>query len=249
VIRLAQFGVILVAIVLWELAVKSGSISSRVLAAPSDAARSLGTILADANVQAALATTIAELGLAIVFAVPTGVVLGFIAAEHPAADRLLTPVLYIGTAVPKSLFLPLFILALGIGINQKVVFGVVQAFFVVAVATLVAVRGIPVGLTQLGRSLKASPRQMYWHIYLPYMLPVIVQGVRVGIIYAATGILFAEMYASRGGLGRLINLWGSSYDLPKMLAGTLLAALGAIAINGALRLCEDRVGRWRAAGG
>jgi NitT/TauT family transport system permease protein len=248
VVRLAQIGVMLVAVGLWELAVRSGVVSSRVLAAPSDAVRALGIILADANVQASLATTVGELVLAIVFAVPTGLVLGFVAAEHRAADRLLTPLLYLGTAVPKSLFLPLFILALGIGTNQKIVFGVVQAFFVVGVATLVAVRGIPLGLTQLGRSLKASPRQMYWHIYLPYMLPVIIQGVRVGIIYAATGILFAEMYASRGGLGRLINLWGSSYDLPKMLAGTLLAAVGAITINGVLRLCEDRLGRWRTAG-
>jgi ABC-type nitrate/sulfonate/bicarbonate transport system permease component len=72
--------------------------------------------------------------------------------------------------------------------------------------------------------------------------------VRVGVIYAATGILFAEMYAARGGLGRLINIWGSSYDLPKMLAGTVLAALSAIVINSALRLCEDRLGRWRTAG-
>jgi ABC-type nitrate/sulfonate/bicarbonate transport system permease component len=249
VIRLAQLGLIVLAVGVWELAVRSGAISNRLLAAPSEAARALATILGDPNVQASLATTLGELALAITFAVPTGLALGFVAAEQAWADRLLTPLLYLGTAVPKSLFLPLFILALGIGINQKVVFGIVQAFFVVAVATLVALRGIPLGLTQLGRSLKASPRQMYWHIYLPYMLPVIVQAVRIGIIYAATGILFAEMYAARGGLGRLINLWGSSYDLPKMMAGTLLAALGAIAINSGLRLCEDRLGRWRSAGG
>ena len=247
-IKVAQLGVVLAVLGVWEAAVRTGLVSSRQLAAPSDAARAFGTILADPNVQSSLATTLGELALAIVLAVPTGMLLGFVAAEYRAADRLLTPLLYIGTAVPKSLFLPLFILALGIGVNQKVAFGVAQAFFVVAVATLVAMRGVPIGLTQLGRSLNASPRQMYWHIYLPYMLPVIVQGMRIGIIYAATGILFAEMYAARGGLGRLINLWGSSYDLPKMLAGTLLAAVGAIAINSGLRLCEDRLGRWRAAG-
>jgi NitT/TauT family transport system permease protein len=248
VIKVAQLGVVLAVVGVWEAAVRTGLISSRQLASPSAAMGALGTILADPNVQASLATTLGELALAIVLAVPTGMLLGFVAAEHRSADRLLTPVLYIGTAVPKSLFLPLFILVLGIGANQKVVFGVAQAFFVVAVATLVAMRGVPIGLTQLGRSLNASPRQMYWHIYLPYMLPVIVQGMRIGIIYAATGILFAEMYAARGGLGRLINLWGSSYDLPKMLAGTLLAAVGAIVINSGLRVCEDRLGRWRVAG-
>ena len=247
-IRLGQIGAILTALGLWELAVQAGLINRRVLAAPSDAARSLGVILADPNVQSSLGTTSWELALAILFAIPTAMVIGFLAAEYPLVDRAISPLLYLGTAVPKSLFLPLFILALGIGINQKVVFGVVQAFFVVAIATLAGVRGVPQGFTLLGRSLQASARQMYWHIYLPYMLPILVQGIRVGVIYAATGILFAEMYAARGGLGRLINIWGTSYDLPKMLAGTVLAALSAIAINSALRLCEDRVGRWRSVG-
>lgn len=246
--RLSQIGVVGAALGLWEIAAKSGLISTRLLAAPSDAAGALAVILRDANVQGAIGLTMLELALAIAIAIPVGIVLGFFVGENPMANRLLAPVLYIGTAVPKSLFLPLFILVLGIGMNQKVAFGVVQAFFVVAVTTLVAVRGVPSGLTLLGQALKASPVQMYWHIYLPYMLPVIVQSIRIGVIYAATGILFAEMYASRGGLGRLINIWGVSYDLPKMLAGAMLAALGAITINSLLRLCEDRVGRWRVAG-
>jgi ABC-type nitrate/sulfonate/bicarbonate transport system permease component len=247
-IRLAQIGSILAALGLWELVVKVGGISNRVLAAPSEAFTAMAVILADPRVQEGIWITTQELVLATVFAVPAGVVLGFLVGESVAARRVLAPVLYVGTAIPKSLFLPLFILVLGIGMNQKVVFGVVQAFFVVAVSTLVAVQGVPSGLTLVGRALRASRAQMYFKIYLPYMLPVILQGVRVGVIYAAGGILFAEMYAARGGLGRMINIWGASYDLPKMLAGAILAAVGAIAVNSALRYCEGRVGRWRGVG-
>jgi NitT/TauT family transport system permease protein len=247
-IRLAQFGAIAVALGIWELVVRLGLVSSRILAAPSEALAALSVVLADPRVQDGLWITSQELLLATLFAVPTGALLGFLVGESPAARRLLAPILYIGTAVPKSLFLPLFILVLGIGMNQKVIFGVVQAFFVVAVSTLVAVQGVPTGLTLVGKALRASRSQMYLKIYLPYMLPLILQGVRVGVIYAAGGILFAEMSAARGGLGRMINIWGSSYDLPKMLAGAILASLGAIAINSALRFCEGRAGRWRGAG-
>lgn len=247
-IRLAQIGAILTALGAWELVVRLKVVSNRVLASPTEAFAAMGVILADPRVVDSIWITAQELILATIFAVPTGVLLGFWVGESPRARQLLAPILYVGTAVPKSLFLPLFILVLGIGMNQKVVFGVVQAFFVVAVSTLVAVQGVPSGLTLVGRALRASRGQMYLKIYLPYMLPVILQGVRVGVIYAAGGILFAEMYASRAGLGLMINIWGSSYDLPKMLAGAMLAALGAIAVNSALRYCEDRVGRWRGAG-
>ena len=175
-IRLAQLGVIALALGIWEAVVKSGMVSNRVLAAPSEAFAAMGVILADPRVQDSLWITMQELILASIFAVPTGVIIGFLIGESARARRIFAPLLYVGTAIPKSLFLPLFILVLGIGMNQKVVFGVVQAFFVVAVSTLVAVQGVPTGLTLVGRALKASKGQMYLKIYLPYMLPVILQG-------------------------------------------------------------------------
>src|SRR5207244_5804743 len=178
---------------LWEGVVDAGVLSRRFLAAPSDVVGVLPRLFADGELPAAVGTTGLELVLAALLAVPTGVAVGFIVGENRAARRLIAPFLYLFTAVPKSLFLPIFILALGVGVNQKVAFGVFQAFFVVAVSTIAAVQGVPSGLILVGRALRANRWQTYWHIYLPYMLPSIVQGIRIGVIFAATGILFAEM--------------------------------------------------------
>src|SRR5919205_246864 len=75
--------------------------------------------------------------------VKPSLLLGMVIGESARATRWLAPAFYFLTAVPKSIFLPLFILALGVSVNQKVAFGVFQAVFVILVATIAAVQGVP----------------------------------------------------------------------------------------------------------
>ena len=76
------------------------------------------------------------------------------------------------------------------------------------------------------------------------MLPLILTGLRLGMIFCIIGVLLAEMYASRRGIGRLIFSWGESYQVPELLAGILLVSLLTIAVNEAMRLAELRVARF-----
>lgn len=243
--RLGQLAVVVIFFGVWEALIQTGLVARRYLVPPSEVLITLSRLVGERDVQEGLVTTAVEIFTAAVIAVPAGIIVGLLVAELAGASSTAARALYLGTAVPKSVFLPLFILALGVGFVQKVSFGVVQAFFVIAVSTIAAVQAIPQGLLLVGRGLDASRAQMYWHVYLPYTLPVVVQGVRIGIIFAAIGILFAEMYVSHAGLGRLINLWGSAYQLPELLAGVLLAASGTIVLNELIRTYERRVGRWR----
>ena len=77
------------------------------------------------------------------------------------------------------------------------------------------------------------------------MLPVIDEGLRLGMIFNITGVLFAEMYVSRAGLGHLVSNWGMSFEMVKLFAGILLAAVLSIAVNETLRWYEKRIGAWR----
>ena len=177
-LQLAQIGALAVLLAIWEVVVASGAVSRRFLPAPSDVLAVLPRLFADGELLVAVGITGLELVLATLLAVPAGVAVGFVVGENREARRLFAPFLYLLTAVPKSLFLPIFILALGVGMNQKVAFGIFQAFFVIAVSTIAAVQSVPGGLILVGKVLQANRWQMYWHIYLPAMLPSIVQGIR-----------------------------------------------------------------------
>ena len=143
------------------------------------------------------------------------------------------------------MFLPVFILAFGIGFTQKVAFGMFQAIFVLVISAIAAADSVPADLVKMARSCGAKRRELYLQIYLPAMLPVVVEGLRLGMIFNITGVLFAEMYVSRAGLGHLVAMWGMQFAMANLFAGIALAALLSIVVNEGLRWYERRVGAWR----
>ena len=82
-------------------------------------------------------------------------------------------------------------------------------------------------------------------IYVPSMMPVLLETLRISMIFNFTGVMIAEMYASRTGIGHLIANWGENFQMPELFAGVILLAAVAIAFNEAVRLLEGRVSKWR----
>ena len=65
------------------------------------------------------------------------------------------------------------------------------------------------------------------------------------MIFNFTGVLIAEMYASRTGIGHMIASWGENFQMKQLFAGVVLLAAAAIVFNEAVRWLEARVGAWR----
>ena len=80
------------------------------------------------------------------------------------------------------------------------------AFFPVAISTCVGLRSVDPGLLELGRSLRASPRQILTTLEIPAALPTVMGGVRVAVTLAVVGAIVGEWTGADKGLGVLINL-------------------------------------------
>lgn len=240
-----QLAFVVALLLLWEAAVQTGAIDARLLPPFTEVLARLWVIVQDPQVLHHLWVTTSQVLLSFVIVAPLGIGLGLLLGENEFLGKAFKPFFFFMASVPKSVFLPLFILALGIGFAQKVAFGVFQAIFVLVISSIAAADSVPGDFVKMGRAFGASRRQQYQLIYLPAMLPVIVEGLRLGMIFSITGVLFAEMYVSRAGLGYLIANWGSRFELANLLAGITLAALLSILINETLRWVERRLGAWR----
>lgn len=243
--RAIQAALIGSCVLAWQLTVQMRLVDPMLLPAPAEVFGKLVLLLGDPGMRHHLLTTLGEVVLAVVLVTPIGIGLGLFLGENKYWGTALRPLFYFMSSVPKSVFLPVFILALGMGFSQKVVFGMFQAIFVLVVAAIAAAQSVPQDCVRTVRSFGTTRMQIYRHVYLPSMLPVILEGLRLGMIFNITGVLFAEMYASRAGLGYLISNWGMSFDIASLLAGILLASLLSILVNELLRWYENRVGAWR----
>ena len=69
--------------------------------------------------------------------------------------------------------------------------------------------------------------------------PLIVEGLRMGLIFTVTGVLLAEMYGSPRGIGRVIFAWGEMFKMPELFAGVLLIVVMTVICNELLRGIEE----------
>jgi NitT/TauT family transport system permease protein len=246
-VLVTQAALVLFVIGAWEYGDATGLFDPKILPPPSQVAVALKALLQSPSFLADAADTVVRVVAAFVIGAPIALAVGFLMGENLGVGRSLSPLFNLVLAVPQSIFLPIFVLLFGLGFTEKLIFGITHVFFVVAVNAMAAVREVPHGQVVLARSFGASRLRIYRSIYGPAMAPQIVTGLRLGIIFDIIGILLAEMYASRSGLGVLLLRWGESYAVDKLMAATVLISVVTILINELMRVFEHRVGRWREA--
>jgi NitT/TauT family transport system permease protein len=185
----------------------------------------------DGTIEPHLWATLVEVALGFVVGAGLALVVGYALARSAVVERLLSPYLVAAQATPILALAPLFALWFGSGLLGKVVICALIVFFPVAVATMVGIRSVDARLLELGRSLRATRRQVLTTLEIPAALPNILGGMRVGVTLAVVGAIVGEWAGAERGLGVLINLArGSLFDTPLMFATLLTIALLGIAL-------------------
>ncbi|WP_421993896.1 ABC transporter permease [Roseococcus sp.] len=230
---------------LWEALPRLGWVDDELLPPFSAVLETLFELLRRPAIRGDLATTAMELTAAILISVPTGIFLGILLAENQRLARVCEPLVFFLFSVPKSIFLPLFILTMGIGFWQKVAFGCFSTILIVLMSATAAIRSVRGEHVLVARSYGATRAQITRHVYLPSMLPVLLEALRLAVIFATTAVVLAEMYASRTGIGQQIASWGEGFMMRQLFAGVLLISTTAILINEAIRWIETRCSHWR----
>jgi NitT/TauT family transport system permease protein len=242
---LARFALLALAAAAWELLPRYGIVNPRLLPPLSDVLSMLGQLLAQSRVQEAIAVTAAEVVVAFVIAVPLGAALGIAAAENAYFGAIFKPMLFYVFSVPKSIFLPMFILVFGIGFEQKVAYAAFSTVFIVIMSATAAVESVKADHVLVARSYGATRGQILMRVYVPSMMPVLLETLRISMIFNFTGVMIAEMYASRTGIGHLIANWGENFQMRQLFAGVILLAAVAILFNETVRYLEARCSTWR----
>jgi NitT/TauT family transport system permease protein len=187
-------------------------------------------------------TTLVEIALGFGVGAGLALVVGYLLARSPLAERLLSPYIVAAQATPILALAPLLALWFGPGLTSKVVICSLIVFFPVAVSTMVGIRSVDARLLELARSLRATRRQVVLTLEVPAALPAILGGMRVGVTLAVVGAIVGEWAGAERGLGVLVNLArGSLFDIPLMFATLVTIALVGVALYVLVVLVERRL--------
>jgi NitT/TauT family transport system permease protein len=230
---------------LWEGLVRLGRLDASLVPAPSSIVTSLLRLVRRPEVLTSLGVTAWEVIAAFLIAAPVGLFIGFTLAEVPFLGALFRPIINFLFGVPKSIFLPVFILVFGVSIPQKIAFAVFTTLFVMIMGGIAAVQSVPRELITVSRVYGAGRLQIIREIYLPSMAPVLLESARLGMIFNITAVLLCEIYGARDGIGYRIAAWGENVQMPQLYAALVIVAAAAVMVNETLRLAENRLGSWR----
>ncbi|MEM9128392.1 MAG: ABC transporter permease [Pseudomonadota bacterium] len=229
----------------WEYAARAGWIDTFFFSQPSDVWVFLKQMFIDGsvwrNIGATLQSTLIGFFLAIITAIPFGLLL----ARFPIIDRIFAPYLAALNALPRVALAPIFILWFGVGIESKIVLVWSLVFFIILINTEAGVKSADRELLRLSQVMGATQRQIFTKIVLPGAVPAIFAGVRLGVIYSLLGTVVGEMVAAEAGLGQMVSLYSGTYRTGGVLAVLLLLSLMGVAMNGIMLLLEKRLLRWQ----
>jgi NitT/TauT family transport system permease protein len=244
-IIVARLALFILFVAAWELLPRNGIINPRLLPPLSDVLAMLWQQLGRPQVHEAIWVTAMEVVVAFLIAVPLGAAIGVLIAESDYLGAIFKPILFYVFSIPKSIFLPMFILIFGIGFGQKVAYAAFSTTFVVIMSAAAAVESVKADHVLVARSYGATRGQILTRVYIPSMMPVLLETLRISMIFNFTGVMIAEMYASRTGIGHLIANWGENFQMRQLFAGVILLSAVAILFNESVRYLESRCSTWR----
>jgi NitT/TauT family transport system permease protein len=228
---LSVVGAFVAFVLFWKAIVLVGGLPPFILPSPETVGERFVSAWLDGIVWPHFLATMVEIALGFVSGVAVALVVGYGLARSALFERLASPYLVAAQAIPILVLAPLLVLWFGPGLASKVVICALIVFFPVAIATMVGIRSVDARLIELGRSLRATDRQVLTTLEIPAALPSIFGGLRVGVTLAVVGAVVGEWAGAREGLAVLINLArGSLFDIPLMFATLLTIALVGVAL-------------------
>jgi NitT/TauT family transport system permease protein/sulfonate transport system permease protein len=177
-------------------------------------------------------------GLAIVTAIPLGILVG----RFRTVSDYIEPFLHMLRMAPAPAWLPLAVLWFGLG-NASTVFIIwLGAFFPIFLNTVTAARRADPAQVETVLTFGGDVFDVAWEAIIPASLPLIITGIREGIGIGWILLLTAELVSTSiaGGLGYMMEDARSLLDAATVVSGMLVIGILGTLLDAAMRNLELR---------
>ncbi|MDS4027539.1 MAG: ABC transporter permease [Candidatus Contendobacter sp.] len=228
VLPLAALAVILLA---WELTARYSGWSEQVFPSPSKVMHGMGELIASGALLrhsiASLFRVTAGFYLAVVFAIPLGILLG----RMEVLNLMLNPVIQFLRPISPLAWIPLAVLWFGIGDKPAIFLIFLACFFPIVVATAIAARAINPIFLQVAANFKFNRWETMTKIIIPAIMLNVLTALRLTVAIGWLVVVAAEMLAVRSGLGYLILDSRNALRMDYVMVGMVMIGLIGIMLD------------------
>jgi NitT/TauT family transport system permease protein len=230
---------------LWELAVRMEWLNAFLVGQPSGVLRVLVSMVADGSLFVDTGYTVFEAILGFAFGTVIGSVIGLTLWYSAFVARLVEPFIAAINSVPKIALAPIIILWFGTGLLSKVALAISLTSIVALITAYQAAKDADKDLQALLFSMGASKHEIFKRVIVPSTLPAIIATFRINIGFALVGAVVGEFISSQRGLGHVIFVASSLYDLNTVWAGLFTLMLVGFVFYQMVEITERRLLPWK----
>ena len=228
----------------WELFVKFSKYPAFILPAPSRIAQRFVSASKAGILWPNVWVTFYEVLLGLLIGCAAALVIGYILAHSPVAEKIVFPYVVVSQAVPLAAIAPLLIIWFGSGVRPKIVICALTVFFPLLINILVGYRELENNLSDLFTSMKAGRWARLKYLEFPGILPVLLGGLRISATLSVIGAVVGELSGADAGLGYLINIARGQYDTALVFVALIMLMIIALAMYGSVIFLEKKMIVW-----
>ena len=237
--------VIIPLIALWELLPRLGVLPPTLVPPPSSVAAEFWTMFVKNNFLADIISSMGKfflgLGIAIITAVPIGILMGW----NIAIRKRALPLFQLLSPIPPPAWVPITIIVFGIGLPMQTFLIFIGAFYPILFNTYQAVKDTEPRYLASARVFGASELTLILRVYFWHSLGAIIMSVKTGVAMGLVMLVIAEMYGGRTGIGYVLNEAKDYFQIAKMVVCMVTLGLIGWFLIEVLKFAEQKLVVWK----
>ena len=175
----------------------------------------------------------------------TAVPVAFLMAWYAPVRGILDPWIQFIRNIPPLAYVPLVVIAAGVGRKPQVIVIWLATFLIMCVTIYQGVRNIDNTLIKAARVLGAKDGDIFVKVIFPATTPFILTAVRLGVSVGLTTLIAAESTGSMAGMGIRIRSFSGSFEVAPMLLYIIILGIIGILCEKFIKFLEFRLTGWQ----
>lgn len=232
-------------LIVWQAAVSSGLVESRLLPSPAQVFTVMFAEIANGTLVYHTVVTVSRALAGFFLAAIVGLPFAAAMARSALWRNLFEPIFFLGYPVPKIALFPVFTYVFGIGSPSKIVFTFIECLYPIVVTCYFGFRGIQTRLLWTAQNFGADRITILRRVFLPAALPSIFAGLRIALPVSLIVVVITEMIGDSIGLGFYITIWSTRFSFSNVYAAIIVIGVCGLLLDRVLLLARRKIVYWQ----
>lgn len=244
VIRITQFGVLILLLGLWELSAYLEWADPFITSSPSRVAKSIASLYSSGELFTHSFASLWETVVSFLLSTALGTLIAVALWWNDFLRRVTEPYVVVLNSLPKIALGPLIIIWVGAGKAAIITMALMISLIITVISALQGFNSVDSEKIDLLRSMGANKRQIFLKLVLPQNVPNILSILKINVGLSWVGTIMGEYLVSREGLGYLLVYGGQVFRLDLVMASTVILSVLATVMYLAVQLLEKIVSKY-----